>query len=74
MSEVPRPVSVVLRRRWHTVPEVADMLGFGVSKTKRLVAEGAIRSVKDGGHRRVLPEWVDEYVERVTRTGHWGAA
>lgn len=74
MSETQRPAAMVLRRRWHTVPEVAAMLGFGLSKTKCLVSEGAIRSVKDGGHRRVLPEWVDEYVERVTRSGFWGAA
>jgi len=40
------------------------MLGYGVSKTKMLVAMGEIRSLKDGGSRRILPEWVDEYVAR----------
>jgi len=40
------------------------LLGYGLSKTKLLVATGQIRSLKDGGHRRVLPEWVDEYVAR----------
>jgi excisionase family DNA binding protein len=40
------------------------MLGFGLSKTKMLVASGEIRSLKDGRNRRVLPEWVDEYVNR----------
>jgi excisionase family DNA binding protein len=29
-----------------------------------LVASGQLRSLKDGGHRRILPEWVDEYVAR----------
>lgn len=29
-----------------------------------LIASGEIRSVKDGAHRRILPEWVDEYVAR----------
>jgi excisionase family DNA binding protein len=51
-------------RKWHTPKEVADMLGFGLSKTKMLIAMGEIRSVKDGKYRRVLPEWVDEYIAR----------
>ncbi|MEV6650012.1 excisionase family DNA-binding protein [Streptomyces sp. NPDC051219] len=46
--------------------EVADMLGFGLSKTKMLVLTGEIRSVKIGRNRRILPAWVDEYVRRVT--------
>lgn len=53
-----------LQAKWHTVAEVAEMLGFGLSKTKMLVASGQIRSLKDGRNRRVLPEWVDEYVNR----------
>jgi len=53
-----------VRKRWYTVTEVAVMLGFGLSKTKMLVATGELRSLKDGKHRRVLPEWVDEYVTR----------
>jgi excisionase family DNA binding protein len=53
-----------LQAKWHTVSEVAEMLGFGLSKTKMLVASGQIRSLKDGRNRRVLPEWVDEYVNR----------
>ncbi len=66
-----RPATVVLTRRWHTVAEVATMLGFGLSKTKMLIATGQLRSLKDGKHRRVLPEWVDEYVER--RAKEWAA-
>ena len=50
--------------RWYTVQQVAEMLGYGVTKTKMLVATGQIRSLKDGRHRRILPEWVDEYVSR----------
>ena len=38
------------------------MLGYGLTKTKHLVLSGQIRSVKDGGNRRILPEWVDEYI------------
>ncbi|SDM99567.1 DNA binding domain-containing protein, excisionase family [Lentzea albidocapillata subsp. violacea] len=53
-----------IRPRWYTVAEVAQLLGYGLSKTKMLVASGAIRSVKDGGNRRVLPEWVDDYIAR----------
>jgi excisionase family DNA binding protein len=55
---------VVIRPRWHTVAEVAKMFGYGVSKTKMHVATGEIRSLKDGGSRRILPEWVDAYVAR----------
>jgi hypothetical protein len=40
------------------------MLGYGLTKTKFLVLSGEIRSVKDGGNRRILPEWVDEYIRR----------
>ncbi len=54
----------IIRPKWHTMNEVAQMLGFGLSKTKMLVITGEIRSIKDGGHRRILPEWVDEYVAR----------
>jgi excisionase family DNA binding protein len=53
-------------RKWFSVAEVADMLGFGLSKTKMLVITGQIRSVKHGRHRRVRPEWVDEFIDRVT--------
>lgn len=41
------------------------MLGYGLSKTKVLVLPGQIRSVKDGRHRRILPEWVDDYIRRL---------
>jgi excisionase family DNA binding protein len=55
---------IVIRPKWHTVAEVAQMLGYGLSKTKMLVATGELRSLKDGGSRRILPEWVDEYIAR----------
>lgn len=58
--------ATVIQRKWHTVAEVAAMLGFGLSKTKMLVLSGEIRSVKVGRNRRVLPAWVDEYVQAVT--------
>jgi excisionase family DNA binding protein len=54
----------VIAPRWYSVEQVAEMLGFGLSKTKMLVATGQLRSLKDGKYRRILPEWVDEYVER----------
>jgi excisionase family DNA binding protein len=56
----------VVQRKWHTTAEVAAMLGFGLSKTKMLVLTGEIRSVKVGRNRRILPAWVDEYIERCT--------
>jgi len=48
--------------KWYTTEQVAVMLGYGLTKTKHLVLSGQIRSVKDGGNRRILPEWVDEYI------------
>jgi excisionase family DNA binding protein len=53
-------------RKWYSVREVAAMLGYGLSKTKMLVATRQIRSIKDGGSRRILPAWVDEYIARKT--------
>lgn len=70
VANQPRPVtgngpsSPLVTRRWYSVREVAEMLGYGLSKTKMLVASGQIRSIKDGKYRRILPEWVDEYVNR----------
>jgi excisionase family DNA binding protein len=57
--------TTVITRKWHTTAEVAEMLDFGLSKTKMLVLTGEIRSVKVGRNRRILPAWVDEYVARV---------
>lgn len=54
-----------IQPKWHTVAEVAQMLGYGLSKTKQLVATGQIRSIKDGGNRRILPAWVDDYINRL---------
>ncbi|NBE56087.1 excisionase family DNA-binding protein [Streptomyces boluensis] len=58
--------TTVIEGKWHTTAEVADMLGFGLSKTKMLVLTGEIRSVKVGRNRRIFPSWVDEYIQRVT--------
>jgi excisionase family DNA binding protein len=59
----------LLAPKWYSVSQVAQLLGFGLSKTKMLVATGELRSVKDGKYRRILPEWVDEYIERRIREG-----
>lgn len=56
--------NVTLQRRWHTVPEVAEMLGYGESKVRMLIIQGDLKSLKDGRSRRILPEWVDEYVRQ----------
>ena len=58
MEEVQR-----LTRRWYTVAEVAEMLGYGETKVRMAIIAGDLRSVKDGKLRRILPQWVDEYVE-----------
>ena len=61
-----RTISEVIAPRWYTIQEVAVMLGYGLTKTKHLVLSGQIRSVKDGRNRRILPEWVDDYIRHVT--------
>jgi excisionase family DNA binding protein len=53
-----------LTPKWYTTAQVAQLLGFGLCKTKMLIATGELRSLKDGKYRRVLPEWVDDYVQR----------
>ena len=58
MSAVP----VSLAPKWYTVAQVAKLLGYGESKVPALIIAGDLRSLKDGRSRRVLPEWVDEYV------------
>lgn len=56
--------AVVLEPKWYTTAQVAELLGYGLSKTKMLIAQRDIRSLKDGRNRRILPEWVDEYIKR----------
>lgn len=51
-----------IKRRWHTVAEVAEMLGYGETKVRMAIISGELKSVKDGKLRRILPQWVDEYV------------
>ena len=58
-----------LRPRWYSPAEVAVLLGFGLSKIKMKIATGELRSVKDGKYRRILPEWVDEYVQDQIKRG-----
>jgi excisionase family DNA binding protein len=57
-------VDTTIARKWYSISEVAEMLGYGLAKTKFLVLSGQIRSIKDGGNRRILSEWVDGYVRR----------
>lgn len=76
MSEVPEgpAIAVRLERKWFTVAQVAEMLGYGESKVRMLVISGELRSLKDGGSRRILPQWVDEYVaRRAGADGSWVA-
>ena len=56
-----------LSKRWLSQAEVAEILGFGLTKTKTLVQRGEIRSIKHGHHRKIRPQWVDDFVERVSR-------
>jgi excisionase family DNA binding protein len=56
--------TTTVTRKWYSTAEVAEMLGFGLSKTKFLVTSGEIHSLKVGRHRKILPEWVDDYIRR----------
>ena len=56
-----------LTPKWYSPAEVAVLLGFGLSKVKMLIATRELRSVKVGKYRRVLPEWVDEYIAERTK-------
>jgi excisionase family DNA binding protein len=58
-------MSTAMARKWYSTAEAAQILGYGLTKTKFLVLSGQIRSVKDGGHRKILPEWIDDYIRRV---------
>ena len=64
MYRDPQLPGEVVTPRWFTIEQVAVMLNYGLTKTKYLVYSGQIRSVKDGGNRRILPEWVDEYIRQ----------
>jgi excisionase family DNA binding protein len=57
-SEKPRE----LDPKWFTVSQVAQLLGYGETKVRTLIISGDLRSLKDGRARRVLPEWVDDYI------------
>ena len=64
MSSETDPLGGIFVPRWYTIEQVAVMLNYGLTKTKYLVHSGQIRSVKDGGNRRILPEWVDDYIRQ----------
>jgi excisionase family DNA binding protein len=63
-SSAERSGNSVIQPKWYTMAEVAVMLGYGLTKTKHLILSGQIRSIKDGGNRRILPEYIDEYIRR----------
>jgi excisionase family DNA binding protein len=58
------PLNKIVLRKWYSTAEVAELLGYSLTKTKFLVLSGEVRSIKDGGNRRILPEWVDDYIRR----------
>jgi excisionase family DNA binding protein len=53
-----------LAPKWYTVAQVARLLGYGETKIRTLIISGDLRSLKDGRARRVLPEWVDDYIQQ----------
>ena len=41
-------MSMAIVRKWYSTAEVAEMLGYGLTKTKFLVLSGQIRSSRTG--------------------------
>jgi excisionase family DNA binding protein len=54
---------MIFTPRWYTVAQVAQLLNYGKSKVRMLIMTGQLRSIKDGPARRILPEWVEAYVQ-----------
>ncbi len=54
---------MIFTPRWYTVAQVAQLLNYGESKVRMLIITGQLRSIKDGRSRRILPEWVEVYVQ-----------
>ncbi len=54
---------MIFTPRWCTVAQVAQLLNYGESKVRMLIITGQLRSIKDGRSRRILPEWVEAYVQ-----------
>jgi excisionase family DNA binding protein len=53
---------MIFTPRW-SVAQVAQLLNYGESKVRMLIITGQLRSIKDGRSRRILPEWVEAYVQ-----------
>jgi excisionase family DNA binding protein len=54
---------MIFTPRWYTVAQVAQLLNYGESKVRMLIITGQLRSIKDGRSRRILPEWVEAYIQ-----------
>src|SRR4030095_16441381 len=54
---------MIFTPRWYTVAQVAQLLNYGESKVRVLIITGQLRSIKDGRSRRILSEWVEDYVQ-----------
>ena len=48
-----------------SVREVADLLGCGKTLVNRLIKDGAIKSYKIGGVRRIPPDGLRQYLASV---------
>jgi excisionase family DNA binding protein len=59
---------MIFTPRWYTVAQVAQLLNYGESKVRMLIITGQLRSIKDGRSRRILPEWVEAYVQDRARS------
>jgi excisionase family DNA binding protein len=57
--------SSALPRRFYRIPEAAEILGLGRSKTYELVQSGALRTVRVGRAVRVPASAIDEFAERL---------
>jgi excisionase family DNA binding protein len=58
----------------YTTEETAASLGIGVTKTKELLRDGELRSIKIGRHRRIPVSAIKEFVVLLEMTANEGAA
>ena len=54
-------------RRLLTVQEAARALGMGYSTLRRRIAAGELEAIRLGRSRRIRPEELDAFIERLAR-------
>lgn len=64
----------IFTKHEHKKPDAAALLSLSEDTVKKLVRQGELESVLEGGRRLVLVESIREYVERRRRGARSGSA